>query len=306
MAETSIEWAHKTWNPVTGCSKVSEGCAHCYGERMAKRLAGRYGYPKDKPFAVTSHPDKIYEPLHWREPKTIFVCSMGDLFHEDVPFLRIATVFGVMHTAKQHRYLLLTKRPQRMKEFFEWFTGPFWRGAWPEEYGHVWLGVTAENQQRVDERIPILLQIPAAVHFVSYEPALGPIDFSKWVWRDIGWQNAGGPNECPHGYAAGVPCPKCTPRVDLIIAGGETGPGARPPHPNYFRQTRDQCKEAGVPFFFKGWGDWCPSDQEHLAEYLSGTAAVFDPPGTMRRVGKKRAGRLLDGVEHNEFPLLGR
>ena len=186
MAQTKIEWADAVWNPVTGCTPISEGCQNCYAERMATRLKGRYGYPEDEPFKVTLHPEKLKEPLKWKKPRRVFVCSMGDLFHEQVPDGYIAKVWEVMSNASQHTFLVLTKRPQRMEDFLArlgWYTHD--REVNPAEavldeggkytLKNVWLGVTAENQQRADERIPILLQIPAALRFVSIEPMLGPV-----------------------------------------------------------------------------------------------------------------------------------
>lgn len=258
MGKTKIEWTEYSWNPVTGCTSASEGCQNCYAKRMANRLRGRYGYPAD-PFRVTLHPEKLEEPLKWKKPRRVFVCSMGDLFHEQVPDEYIAKVWEVMNNASQHTFLVLTKRPQRMKDFLArlgWYIHD--RDGYPMEavldeggkctVKNVWLGVTAENQQRADERIPILLQIPAAVRFVSIEPMLGPVVI---------------PEEWP----------------DWIICGGETGPGARPIHPDWVRSLRDQCQAAGTPFFFKSWGEWA----EH-------------------NVGKKKAGRLLDGRTWDEIP----
>lgn len=170
---TKIEWAEETWNPITGCTKISEGCANCYAERMAHRLAGRYGYPKDEPFKPgTWHLDKIDINL-FRPGQRVFVCSMGDMFHKAVNIrgTEMRELFECMALYPETTFMLLTKRPERMKECIDFIYG----SDFPEIMPHVWLGVTAENQQRADERIPILLQIPAAVRFVSIEPMLGPI-----------------------------------------------------------------------------------------------------------------------------------
>lgn len=244
MSKTRIEWADSVWNPVTGCTPISEACENCYAKRMSKRLAGRCGYPKDEPFRVTLHPDRLEQPLRWKKPRRVFVPSMGDLFHDDVPFMAIAKIFGVMHSCKQHVFMVLTKRPERMKEFFEWFVGPEWRGAWAHEYPHVWLGVTAENQQRADERIPILLQIPAAVRFVSVEPMLGVVDLVAALDAAIGIE---GKVEIP--AVDGI-----DNWLHWVICGGETGPGARPTHPDWVRSLVLQCKNAGVPIFVKQMG----------------------------------------------------
>lgn len=366
MGNTKIEWAEKVWNPVTGCSKISPGCENCYAERMAFRLRGRCGYPADEPFRVTLHPGRLEEPIHWWKPDTIFVCSMGDLFHEDVPFSYIAAVFGIMAKCiPHHRFIVLTKRPGRMKEFFEWLYAsaadltarPFRRGVpydddkinlfvmqQAREYGaridvmrcwplsNVWLGVTAENQEMADKRIPILLQIPAAVRFVSVEPMLGPINLRKWLFyqmrctkcKDTGWVT-GLERPClwcnPGGeFRSSVsPAEKFKPKLDWVICGGETGPDARPMHPDWVRSLRDQCQSAGVPFFFKSWGEWVcrpwSSDNGRKRELclgMDGTSVYaqvghmmgFRKPGEalMVRVGKKAAGRLLDGRTWEEMP----
>ena len=334
MGSSKIEWTEKTWNPVTGCTPVSPGCDHCYAARMATRLAGRAGYPADNPFAVTCHPDKLDQPLHWRKPCRVFVCSMGDLFHPDVPDSFIDQVFAIMAACPQHTFQVLTKRPERMVKYLHNYGhAHLWDRiyaaartlpehkvlkrnllniqyfpAWP--LPNVWLGVTCEDQQRADERIPLLLQCPAAVRFVSCEPLLGPVDLGIRC-------------NVPGMDCVDCPAPECSLRgnerqVDWVICGGETGPGARPMHPDWARSLRDQCKAAGVAFFFKQWGGWVPETQntQALTERTARTALYVEPDGTTRpakygargeaatvqRVGKKRAGRLLDGVEYSEYP----
>jgi len=247
---TKIEWTKgddgmpgRSWNPVTGCTPVSEGCQNCYARRMARRLAGRYGYPKAPHyFNVTLHPERLDEPLRWRKPTRVFVVSMGDLFHNDVPFEFVHQVFESMERAQWHTYILLTKRPERMRQFIDIYSR--WRN-WPLR--GVWLGVTVENQARADERIPLLLQTPAAVRWVSYEPALSAVDFSQWLpgyeWEAIG----DGPN-----IVGTEMVPKAG--LDWLVAGAETGPSARPADPTWFRFVRDRCAAAGVPFFYKGAG----------------------------------------------------
>jgi len=258
---------------------------------MSKRLAGRCGYPADDPFRVTLHPERLDEPLKWKKPRRVFVCSMGDLFHEDVPRWMRFEVMDIILQAKQHTFLILTKRPANMKEFFEWYYSK--AGRTIETIKNLWLGVTAENQARADERIPILLQIPAAVRFVSIEPMLGPVNLNF-----IG--------------------------IDWVICGGESGSVARPMHPDWVRSLRDQCQYSGVPFFFKLWGTWKPVEQvEHGLlpddEHRSRSHMVIDQKGEdwtgaggykfaqpgwhFERTGKKKkAGRLLDGEIWDEMP----
>lgn len=259
---TNIEWTDESWNPITGCTPISEGCAHCYARSMAKRLAGRYGYP-DAPneFDVTLHPDKLNQPLHWKKPRMIFICSMGDLFHDDVEYEWIFKIFAVMSLCQQHTFQILTKRPENMKRWFNHYSvGGFttreivksrankiqglphtpagWQSMpWP--LPNVWIGVTTENQETAEERIPWLTRTPAAVHFVSAEPMLEAIDYSNhqpFIQKFGGFRAA-------KGILSGA--------VDWVICGFETGPGAREGNPDHARDLRDQCAAAGVPFFFK-------------------------------------------------------
>jgi protein gp37 len=239
-----------SWNPISGCSKVSPGCKNCYAERLAKgRLRGRFGYPKDDPFRVTLHPDKLEEPLHWRKPRMVFVCSMGDLFHEDVPNEFIAEVFQTMtgecsyRAAPEHTYQILTKRPQRAVEFFKWLHLTDHDEAWlcalqgfykDQIPSYVWVGVSVEDPNYLT-RIYDLTLIPAAVRFLSCEPLLSPLDFT----------------DGPEGPESTMGEWSLLEYVDWVIVGGETGPGARPMDPQWARDIRDQCKAAGVPFFMK-------------------------------------------------------
>jgi protein gp37 len=247
---TKIEWTDETWNPVTGCDKVSPGCQHCYAQRMARRLAGRYGYPADDPFRVTLHPDRLDQPLHWKKPRRVFVCSMSDLFHEDLTLGETEQVLKVMLDAPQHTYQILTKRPERMKIAYTVFCQTF-NGGWPTNpLPNVWLGVTAEDQKRADERIPTLLQTPAAVRFVSVEPMLGPVDFSAWLWCKWCDGNGGidgmGYTECPHCNGTGQGT-----EIGWMIVGCESGPGRRPMKLEWAVDLVEQCKAAGVPVFVK-------------------------------------------------------
>lgn len=242
MSRTKIEWATDSWNPVTGCTPVSEGCENCYAKRRARMLRGRSGYPQDDPFRVTFHENRLQIPLRWRKPRRAFVCSMGDLFHPDVKMEWFNLIWSVMYESRRHVFMLLTKRPEQIM-----IVQHHWNMVWPS---NIWLGVTAENQARADERIPLLLQIPAAVRFVSVEPMLGPVDLNG-----TGMGQAIGP--CGHcGETKSNPgCEACMgiPSLDWVICGAETGPGARPMNPEWAWDLRDQCAEAGVPFFFKKW-----------------------------------------------------
>ena len=201
---TKIEWTHipgtigETWSPVTGCTPVSEGCKNCYARRMAQWLAGRFGYPEaPHHFNVTLHPDRLEQPLRWRKPRTVFVCSMGDLFHEDVPGGFLIKVFAAMALCPQHTFMVLTKRAYEMSVFLEskrqeirhaWLSNALRYSiphvktrtlGWP--IPNIWLGISAENQEALDKRTHWLLQTPAAVHFVNFEPLLGPVDISPYL-----------------------------------------------------------------------------------------------------------------------------
>ncbi len=270
MGATKIEWAEKVWNPVTGCTPVSAGCERCYAKRMANRLRGRCGYPADDPFRVTVHPEKLGEPMRWRKPRRVFVCSMGDLFHEDVTDATIATVWAVMQVRTQHTFCVLTKRPGRMRDLvgtlpplMEKFAPNSLKqaaectfGPWP--LPNVCLGVSAEDQATADARIPILLQTPAAVRFVSVEPMLGPVDLIGYFPHCL--ENHPFPSLCrePDHERTGL---------NWVICGGETGSGARPMDPDWSRSLRDQCAAAGVPFFFKGRG-WAGYGKRARAGWL--------------------------------------
>jgi protein gp37 len=291
-----IGWCDQTWNPVTGCNKISPACDHCYAERMAKRLAGRGGYPSDDPFRVTFHADRLGQPSKWKKPKRIFVVSMGDLFHEDVPRSAIYQVFGAMHHCTRHTYILLTKRPAAMKEFLQWYASDP-RRTWP--LSNVWLGVTVEDQQRADERIPLLLRCPASVRFVSIEPMLGPVDLARIDFGGAGVQNVLDCRVSAWAQRNGI---EKLNGIDWVIAGGETGPGARPAAPDWFRGIRDQCQEAGVPFFFKGGGDWSPHPGFPNSSTIADVPVGDGTHHRMFRVGKKNSGRMLDGREWNGMP----
>jgi len=329
MSDASrIEWTEATWNVVTGCTRVSEGCRRCYIERTPPfRMAGRrFGSPEvGATTGVRLHPERLDLPLRWRRPRRVFVNSLSDLFHDEVPEEFIGSVGDVMARTRWHTYQILTKRPARMRALLRrWATGGWmwrrrdklWCGPADGLLPNVWLGVSAEDQRTADSRVPALL---------------GPVDLrrvrtgERGPWEDgIGW----------------------------VIAGGESGPGARPTHPQWVRSLRDQCQAAGVPFFFKQWGEWGPAPwrarvfdpaigwhggdlalaaAKAEAERVGAThaypvradrcgheaveashkpwslerATLPDTHAPMRRWGKRRAGRELDGRTWDEFPAVG-
>jgi protein gp37 len=233
--KTNIEWTESTWNPLTGCTKISPGCKHCYAERMAKRLQamGQPNYVNG--FELTMHEHVLEMPLRWNKPQVIFVNSMSDLFHEDVPIDFILKVFAVMKEADWHSFQVLTKRSKRLFELNHVID-------WPE---NVWMGVSVENAEYV-YRIEHLRQTGAKIKFLSLEPLIGPLPGLNLS------------------------------RIDWVIVGGESGPGARPIKEEWVVDIRDQCLSANVPFFFKQWGG----------------------------VRKKKNGRLLQGRTWDEMPLI--
>ena len=235
MGATNIEWADKTWNPVTGCTPISTGCRNCYAQRMAEnRLRGRCGYDEERPFKITYHARHLYEPLSWRKPGRVFVASMGDLFHDQVDISYIHDVLSIARDAALkagHRFFFLTKRPDRMREA----VGQWW---WHINSVHepvpafLAFGVTAENQEEWDRRVPVLMRLGAVNRFVSCEPLLGYIR-TNGMLRNHEWKGG-----TPGG-------------VNWVIAGAETGPQARSMDNRWAVCLKDQCQKAGVPFFFK-------------------------------------------------------
>lgn len=305
MTESKIEWTDRSdWNPVRGCTRVSPGCGGpgpnggCYAEALAARFSkpGLWGHgfaemQDGKPRwtgKVEFQEDRVTLPLRWRKPAKIFVSSTSDIFHEALPDEAIDKIFAVMALATHHTFQVLTKRPARMRDYLLsrqpspgfglcdliadqgssicWLTSDVRALSWnypPWPLPNLWLGVSCERQQEADERIPLLLQTPAAIRFISAEPLLGPIDLRKWHLS--------------------------IPHLDWVIVGGESGHNARPMHPQWARDIRDQCAAAGVAFFMKQWGGWAPGDGDCAGQQSY-------------KVGKKAAGRLLDGREWNEFP----
>lgn len=280
-ARSKIEWTDATWNPIRGCSRVSEGCRHCYAERMAARFS-KPGEPYDG-LITDNHwngklilaEEHLEDPLRWKKPRRVFVNSMSDLFHENVPDEWIYRVLAIIALKPEHTFQILTKRPERMLSYMStidlrdristtmdqptWLqlpkgrTFPRYPETWPLQ--NLWLGVSVENQKTADVRIPQLLQTPAALRFVSCEPLLGPVDLCNLTLANRSFADAlsgvdGAQTPPLHSTSA--------PSIRWVIAGGESGPSARPAHPDWMRSIRDQCRNSSVPFFFKQWGTWSP------------------------------------------------
>jgi protein gp37 len=290
MADRSgIEWTDATWNPVTGCTEVSPGCDRCYARTFAERWRGVPGHHFEQGFDLVLRPERLDQPLRWRRPRRIFVNSMSDLFHKDVPDEFITRVFDVMEQADQHSFQILTKRHARLQSFVterqrrkQEFAAQFISGRSEALLNssaaqaararstssppNIWLGVSVENQQWADIRIPALLNTPAAVRWLSCEPLLGPVLLQDWV-------------QPPCGCCTDHPGRKCVNdpgqlSVDWVVVGGESGHGARPMQPAWARSLRDQCQDTEVPFLFKQWGGRTP----------------------------KAGGRELDGRIHDGYP----
>lgn len=346
---TKIEWTDATWNPIRArrtmpdgsvrigwhCEHASPGCVNCYAETMNK--AGRSAFTGTRlPYKPGHRGDVeifldekvLLQPLRWRAPRRIFPCSMTDLFGAFVTDEMLDRIFAVMALCPQHIFQPLTKRADRMRAYVtaqatgsrhvtdhvdEWQSKGLikpvirdWIGQpdRPRPLPNVWLGVSVEDQKRADERIPDLHATPAAVRFLSCEPLLGRVDICEHL--DIWW------NSTTDTWIRERPS-----RLHWVIAGGESGPKARPMHPDWARSLRDQCAAAGVPFFFKQWGEWLPEGQASgggLQEAAHPMGSGGPLPGArgwrvvgeqgFSSIGKKAAGRLLDGVEHSGMPVL--
>jgi protein gp37 len=406
MSDSTIEWTQKVWNPVLGCSRVSAGCTNCYAitsarirqsnpnPKIATAFAGlveRVDDGSDKgrldwTGQVNLLPERLFQPLRWKAGQRVFVNSMSDLFHKNVPRNYIVQVFAVMALARWHQFQLLTKQPARMRSLLN---DPEFRPdvhmamqdllrrsdvpipignkralttdveawmpytEWP--LPNLWLGVSVENQKWADIRIPALLATPAAVRWLSCEPLLGPLNLFGSV--DEGCDTAG-PAISHEGYSFPVDYGSGTEwtcdhqvGIDWVVAGGESGHNARPMHPDWARSLRDQCQAAGVPFLFKQWGEWGPAEwkveriageADHAykdrAEAVGATHVHTHNPievdgettyhlykpnympwsierqpmgehnwhAPIRRWGKKKAGRELDGLVHDGYPAAGR
>jgi len=269
---SEIEWTDETWNPVTGCTQISPGCENCYALRMSRRLQAmgqpnyRYG------FELTTHDHVLEKPLSWKQPRKVFVNSMSDLFHKDVPLEFIERVFDVCRRAHWHQFQILTKRSQRLARDAE-------RLNWPE---NVWMGTSVESQD-FTFRVDHLRQVPARVRFISFEPLIGPIE-----------------NVDLNG-------------IDWAIVGGESGPGSRPAHPDWFRKLRTLCERQGTAFFFKQYGDYAPATAgtPETKVLRIGRKGEIRSPGDKKtrktdavvvRMGKGNSGRILDGQTWDAYP----
>lgn len=306
MAQTKIEWADKVWNPVTGCTKVSQGCKNCYAEREWKRLSANYKTPIyfGREFTdVQWHTQMLQKPIQWKKPARIFVNSMSDLFHEKIPKSFIDKVYAVMALCPQHTFQILTKRPERMRDYLSEIILIENRrhdiASAAIRLGHVddadalynylktplpnvWLGVSVEDYNTVNERIPILLDTHAAIRWVSAEPLLGEIDLTPYITQNFQYDT----------------------QLDWVVVGGETGKYARITHADWVRSLRNQCFGAGVAFNFKQWGEWLPHGQ-FTQGFETPDKSKLKPecinPIAMK-IGKSKAGRLVDGQLFDNYP----
>lgn len=287
-ADSSIEWTTHTFNPWWGCQKVSPGCANCYALTLSKR----YGHDVWGPAKTTGRrmmsENYWQQPLKWNkaaevagERKRVFCASMADVFEANPQLTESkARLFELIEQTPWLDWLLLTKRPENIMGMIPY--------AWHlEPRTNVWYGTSVEDQQRADERIPELLQVPAAVRFLSCEPLLGPVDIDGWLWEDDG------PNYRNGNRVLGI---------DWVICGGESGHGARPMHPDWARSLRNQCQAAGIAYHFKQHGNWLPLASADEASHYPRTAMLEGDNVRWVNVGKHAAGRLLDGRTWDEFP----
>jgi protein gp37 len=340
---TKIQWTEATWNVCVGCTKISAGCQNCYALRMAVRLAHNPKIPKkdreryrstisetksgwEWSGKVALFEDRLEQPKSWRKPRMVFLCSMSDICHEDVPAWFIEATFNAMlwndqnggDYGQKHIFQVLTKRPERLANLLSgnvWRpcvhgalpvgpAGPIPNGGLPER---IWVGITAEDQKALDDRAYHLWRIPAKMTWISHEPALGPLDLSARYGE-------GQPDDPPAPISEWI---------KWVVTGGESGPGARPMSPDVARSMRNQCAAAGVPWFFKQWGEWrecdSPADwqgedpRRYAIRWVHTNGETFGPvegerfqpcnsARRMVRLGKKSAGNLLDGKAYQAFP----
>lgn len=380
--KTGIEWTDATWNPIVGCSIISKGCTNCYAMQVAHRMERIFDAalaPGDLPhrYRALTNPSKagpvwtgrvniapdhiITQPLRWTRPRRIFVNSMSDLFHENVSTEWIDKIFAVMALTPQHTYQILTKRPERMRDYInsvvfnepcrinehiDDLAGDTKIDSWSPPLKNVWLGVSVEDQQTANERIPHLLDTPAAIRFVSCEPLLEAVDLdciepvgqdgclsalTPMLWQqhyDDCWKGMCNTEEQSLSDFLDwydldfMPAGNMVNTLDWVIVGGESGKDARPMHPDWARQIRDQCAAANVPFFFKQWGEWAPGECEkkyadrtlHAATLCGDgwdihkiTAAEAetlhrDDSPDLWRFGKRNVHNCLDGIYHTAYP----
>jgi protein gp37 len=312
LSKSGVSWTDYSWGVVDGCTKVSEACKNCYAEAMITRF-----HPGRKFTDVQIHPERLEAPLNTKKPGKIFVAPLGDLFHESVQWAFIDRVFRAM-TNSIHTFQILTKRPDIMEAYFN--------SRIMHPLSNVWLGVTAENQEQWDIRTAILSRIRAAVRFVSIEPMLGAINFHSdcsCLREEKSFADLETGRIMPYGfssrYSASITCPVCkgTGRrthwlrnLHWVICGGESGPNARPIHPEWVRSLRDQCISASIPFYFKQWGEWFPNDSRYtdsipvnkdFYQYFDRKHIEFEDT-FMCKVGSKNSGCLLDGREWKQMP----
>ncbi|WKL57276.1 phage Gp37/Gp68 family protein [Asticcacaulis sp. ZE23SCel15] len=346
--KTHIQWTEATWNPITGCSVVSPGCTNCYAMKLAgtrlKHHPSRAGLTREVngnhvwTGEVRFNEQWLTQPLTWKKPRMIFVGAHTDLFHPSVPDAWLDQIFAVMALTPHHTYQILTKRPARMRAYFKRRSSGYILALTPElnranggrniireatnntPLTNVWLGVSVEDQARADERIPLLLQTPAALHWISAEPLLGPLSLKGYL--STAWEGITSSYVGTDGIERSDMTGNAVPGLKWVVAGGENGP--RPSHPEWFRALRNQCAEADVPFFFKQWGSWAPlldrdrDDPDWRADYsvkyaeITGQQRWLNLKGgtgfhgerfhVMGKVGKSAAGDLLDGVQHHNWP----
>ncbi len=324
MQKTEIAWTDASWNPVRGCTKISPGCTHCYASTFAERWRGIKGHPYEHGFDLRLVPEKLGEPLKWKQPKKVFVNSMSDLFHEDVPDEFIDQVFAVMALCPQHTFQVLTKRPKRMAEWCavrnrmlgivaaaDFMTKSHrLKPCWP--LPNVWLGTSVESQRYADERIPHLLKCPASVRFLSCEPLLGPLDLSA-IKLAVDLEVDALTGEHRQFCDEGIDHPSAEqffdggPRISWCIAGGESGPGCRRCDVAWIRSIVEQCKAASVPVFVKQLGGkpvglraWCDR-----CNYQSSTAMHGLDCDKTRILKDRKGGDMAEwpnDLQVREFP----